>query len=489
MKKLLALFLCCLILLPMIVACQDNNKPSDETTAGVESQDPSETADPYKTGVPENLDYQEREFVIAAPETWGNTYFDRDEMTDEPINDSIFTRNRTLEARFNITIRSMNLGYTHEQAAKFQTFSVSGEDVIDMIGVATYQSGKPMITSGLAKPWNDVPYININQKWWNKSVTETLSVLDNYYYLSGDINYAYMSNIMCCFFNKEVAEKYAEAVGDLYQTVKDKKWTYDTFNNIIKVITDDSTGDGKMDENDTYGHLQYYHSMEAWVYGANYQTVVMGNDGAHMNFYTNKMQNIVNQVYNMIFVNKDSYLSGQDGNTGKLTTIFFDNRALFLTTTLGSANGYRNYETDFGILPNPMYDDQQKNYYTYSDQWGLVCCLPSTATNYERTGAIIEEMCALSMKLIRPAYYDKTLIGKGIRDDESEEMLDIIFAGVLYDTGITFCSDLSYIPLRSLISSQSNGLSSWWRKNEKKITSNFTELFEYVQGVKDGSIT
>lgn len=487
MKKLLALFLCCLILVPMIVACQDNDKPSDETTdAG--TKDPTATEDPYKTGVPENLDYEEREFVIAAPETWGNTYFDREEMTDEPINDSIYNRNRTLEDRFNITIRSMNLGYTHEQAAKFQTFSVSREDVIDMIGVATYQSGKPMITGGLAKPWNDVPYINLNQKWWNKSVTETLSVLDNYYYLSGDINYAYMSNIMCCFFNKEVAAQNVSVVGDLYQTVKDKKWTFDTFNSIIKVIARDN-GDGKLDNLDTYGHLQYYHSMEAWVYGANYQTVIMAKDGAHMNFYTNKMQNIVNQVYDMLFTNKQSFLAGQNGSNDELTTIFFDNRALFMTTTLGMANSYRNQEIDFGILPNPMYNDQQKGYYTYSDQWGLVCCLPSTATNYERTGAILEEMCALSMKLIRPAYYDKTLIGKGIRDDESEEMLDIIFAGVLYDTGITFCSNLDNIPLRALINSKSNGLASWWRTKEKQITSNFNELFDYVQGVKDGTIT
>lgn len=485
MKKLLALLLALLCILPLIVACQDTPGDSSATTNG-ESGSPEATTDPFDDHVPE-YDFEEREFFIMAPGGWGNTYFDREEMTDETINDAIYTRNRLLENRFNITIRSENHGSTGTQASAFQTFKVSGEDRVDMIAVATYQSGKPMITEGLVLPWNDIPHINLDRAWWNKSVTQTLAVLGNYYYLSGDINYAYMNNTMCMFFNKEVAEVHKTIVDNPYETVLEHKWTFDHFLNIVKNLTTDD-GNGVWDENDTYGHLQYYHSMETWVYGANYQTVVMNKDKPIMNIYTPKMTEIVNFVYDLIYTNKYSYLEGaKDGGQETLKNIFFDNRALFYTTTLGSASGFRSYETDFGILPNPKYDEKQKEYKTYSDQWGLVCALPSTATNLKRTGAILEAMCAQSMKLVRVAVYDKTLIGKGIRDDESEEMLNILFAGVLYDTGITFISSLDNIPLRGLMNMKSKGLSSWWRGKEKVMTQNYKELFDYVKAVKEGT--
>jgi hypothetical protein len=38
-------------------------------------------------------------------------------------------------------------------------------------------------------------------------------------------------------------------------------------------------------------------------------------------------------------------------------------------------------------------------------------------------------------KTVKPAYYDRTLKGKHARDDESQEMLDIIFSTRNYDVG------------------------------------------------------
>ncbi len=482
MKKLLALLLALFTLLPLFVACQNNTSDGPTTTAGQDETPDAE--DEIKDNVPD-LDFEEWDFIIAGPESWGNTYFDRTETTGDQVNDAIHDRNRQLEQRFNITISSMNLGMTHEQAALFQTYYMSGEDAIDMIGVASYQSGKPMIISGYALPWNDVEYINLDQPWWNKSVTKTLAVLDNYYYLSGDINWGRMPNIMATYFNKQVAEEYD--IPNLYQMVDDQKWTQEAMMNLSKQYAGEGSGDvdnnGTFDENDSYLLLQYYHSTEAWLYGANYHTVVFNEDGAHMNFATQKFKTIADRLYDMMYTNKTAYMY-EDEEIGK--TIFFDNRALFLTGTLGSAESFRDQETDFGILPPPKFDEEQKSYCSYSDQWGLVLCLPATATDTSRTGAIIEAMAALSLKMIRPAYYELTLMGKVKRDDESERMLDLIFAGQIYDMGITFISDLNRIPLRTMIRAGNTNIQSWWKSNQKPIETNFKELFDYVQSVKDG---
>ena len=47
-------------------------------------------------------------------------------------------------------------------------------------------------------------------------------------------------------------------------------------------------------------------------------------------------------------------------------------------------------------------------------------------------------MAAYSQKLVEPAFYEKVLVGQGLRDQESEPMLDIIFSNVVYDLGVIY---------------------------------------------------
>lgn len=86
-------------------------------------------------------------------------------------------------------------------------------------------------------------------------------------------------------------------------------------------------------------------------------------------------------------------------------------------------------------------------------------------------------MSVLSRKLIVPAYYEKTLMGKVKRDDESEEMLDIVFSNILYDFGL--CYGMMSVP-NGLLQEGGTGLSSWYRRNESKIFNNYWELYAHV---------
>ena len=48
---------------------------------------------------------------------------------------------------------------------------------------------------------------------------------------------------------------------------------------------------------------------------------------------------------------------------------------------------------------------------------------------------ILEALAAESYHTVTPAYYEKTLVDKYIRDEESEEMIDIILSSHVYDLG------------------------------------------------------
>ena len=106
MKKLLALLLVALTILPMIVACQDaTEKPAVTTDGG--TQAPGETEDPFKTDVPQQ-DFKEWNFNIMCPwpDHWGKDSYNVEEDTGDSIVSAIYTRNRQLEDYFNITITS-----------------------------------------------------------------------------------------------------------------------------------------------------------------------------------------------------------------------------------------------------------------------------------------------------------------------------------------------------------------------------------------------
>ena len=51
------------------------------------------------------------------------------------------------------------------------------------------------------------------------------------------------------------------------------------------------------------------------------------------------------------------------------------------------------------------------------------------------TGTILEALAYYGYTIVKPAYYDKTLVGQSTRDDESAEMLDIIFSTLSFDFG------------------------------------------------------
>ena len=61
--------------------------------------------------------------------------------------------------------------------------------------------------------------------------------------------------------------------------------------------------------------------------------------------------------------------------------------------------------------------------------------MPITVSDYDRTGKIIEALCAVGNREVIPAFYDVSLKTKFSRDYESEAMIDIVRESLIYDLG------------------------------------------------------
>ena len=100
---------------------------------------------------------------------------------------------------------------------------------------------------------------------------------------------------------------------------------------------------------------------------------------------------------------------------------------------------FREMKSDYGLLPLPKYDENQKNYVTISQPAGPAgVAVPSTCRDAERNSLIMEVMAYLSNDSIRSAAYEKIVKGKGARIEDTEEMLNIIYENIVYDMNYVF---------------------------------------------------
>jgi len=139
-----------------------------------------------------------------------------------------------------------------------------------------------------------------------------------------------------------------------------------------------------------------------------------------------------------------------------------------VTFALVDINGMREAEFEFGILPYPMFDENQQEYNNLIST-GLVSSVsvPITSRDTEKTGATLEAMAWLSTTTLTPAYYDNALKTRYVRDEESGDMLDIIFATRVYDLG--FISDWGGAGslVGNLYRAKSTDFASGWARIEK----------------------
>ena len=119
--------------------------------------------------------------------------------------------------------------------------------------------------------------------------------------------------------------------------------------------------------------------------------------------------------------------------------------------------GLRTMEDDFGVLPHPKLSADQEHFISATGQPHMMC-IPINAPDLARTSIILEAQCYESMKSVKREFYDVLLTQKITgRDNESAEMLDIIFANKIYDLGFVYWKDQLAATIYDLIWNNKKG--------------------------------
>ena len=407
----------------------------DATEAITEIPEPDYDFGGYKFRVLVNGDafgdYRAREFF--APE-----------QTGDVINDAVYKRNITAEEKYNFTLEIF--GDT-TYASPVQTVAAksikSGDDAYDMVmPYMTIDGASSLAQQNLLLDLKTLSGLDIENPWWDQRANEQLSIGGKLFFTTGDISIVLSS--YCTFgvlFNKSLIKD--NSLENPYELVKAGDWTIGKMYEMSKAVTRDLNGDGMLNHEDMWGALSELNASNGMFFSSGEHIVSQGADGyPEITMYNPRSVSVIEKALDFL-QDENTVLFAQrmkvDSVWEYAVKVMAEGRAFFRTCALVGVEELRAAELDFGILPYPKYDKSQAE---YNNLVSTICvpgvCVPVTVQNPGTTGAIIEILARGASNTIVPAYYEQTLYNRLVRDDESYDMLRLIFSTRVYDLGTIY---------------------------------------------------
>ena len=421
-----------LLLLVQFCACtnQADTENNDNSVQISDNSASSESTDMSKISELPEKNWDGREFRVLGYEnsyTQFSTFeIDTDGETGEVVNDAVYRRNLAIEEKYNVEIteyKDTEPVYGNATAPFIRQFVLAQEDEFDLVFANANCIGA-LAREGLFADLKEIDYIDFSKDWWNKEVNDSLSIMNKQYFASSNFSLRDKSRAYIMLYNRALADDYD--LGNPVDYVHNGTWTFDVMSQWARIAAQDLNGNGTVDDSDTFGIvMDSYQSTQALTSGFGIR--VIGKDENDIPQFTlgdERSVTVYDKIKGFIYNNESIYI----GDAYDIIDMFANNQALFFPEVMYHVKTMRDRELNFGVLPCPKYDESQELYIQSTDSWCLSpVCVPITTPNADRTSFILQLMAEKSYEMVTPAYYDVCLQGKYISDEESADMMDIIF--------------------------------------------------------------
>ena len=453
MTRIVALLLA-VIMCGAIVAC---GKSGDET-ATTTAQNAEATTAATESGAVEDADTGATLDLPAELNYNGDTVsvlhwdsekpeFGVEEITGALVDDAIYQRNTNIEERLGVqlqfTEQNGSVDYMAEFAQAVQNAFQSGAREYDII--PTYSRTAAILsTRGLYYNLNDIEdnYINLEQPWWPDCITDTVTIGDAIYFITGDCSTNVLHMMYTMWFNKDLITEYnLEYPVDL---VRQNKWTLEKLFSMTADTFQDLNNNGQEDENDFFGFVGVNYGLDAFYTGSGLRLVELAGDDFLMispDYSSEKAINLVD-ILGQRCIGNDWYIGSTMGK------IFQDDRALFCQNRTYYAENYLlEVEFSYGLVPTPKYDETQEEYISVLANpitlYGIMADVDPNRLS-EMT-AVIECWGYEGYKLTTPALFETNMKLKYSETSDESEMFDIVHSTINLDLGRVFSQDLQFM--------------------------------------------
>ncbi|MCL1794726.1 MAG: hypothetical protein FWG34_12765 [Oscillospiraceae bacterium] len=496
MKKIKALALLFAVSLMLSVAACSKQSGADTDSPNKAGDEPAKeetTAEPASAEIQPDLpeaDFEGYEFTFLVrmiDDAHWIPYNARDIYSEEenadPINDAVYARNRYVEAKYNCLIKQHQ---TASYAGDLQKTVKAGDDLYSVYYAAIVDLA-PAAGNGLFCNMRSIPHLDLDAPWWDQNAVKALSIENRLFFAPSDLIVVDNDSTSTIVFNKKLIQDHV--LDNPYELVAANSWTLDKMIEMMRGVAQDLNGDGIMDYTDKYGFCGYRDAAFSFVHAAGERIAKKDKDDVpYFTLNTERFFSALDRAYDLVYDPGSFNIHHLEGKFPEIYKIsgqmFMEDRSLFYWILLHDIFDFRDMESDFGIIPIPKYDAAQPEYgHTVNHHHGHALAIPASVENFERTGIILEALTAKSKYTLQPAYYEISLQRKFSRDEESEKMLDIIFASRVYDIGVINDWGGLYRTITDMTMKNNRNIASTFEKMQEKALKDVEKTIEKYEQI------
>ncbi|MBQ2862642.1 MAG: hypothetical protein IJE84_00530, partial [Clostridia bacterium] len=245
--------------------------------------------------------------------------------------------------------------------------------------------------------------------------------------------------------------------------------------------------DDAFSEGDVYGFLGYCDTI--WMaFSSIGSTVASINEQGALALTLNSEKN-----FNMItdwteFGMSEPFLNWQlNKAASNWKTVYADGQALFFGATIDGIYKLRNTDVNYGFLPWPKLSEDQSEYNSgMAPNHISLFCIPKIGDDEQiERASILVEALANGSDIVMEGFYDKNLQGKSVRDEQSYETLDIIFAKKVFDLGYYYNVGSYRWNMFTRFRDGQTTFSSYYAEQEVAANNRIKEINDLYKGLLD----
>ena len=399
----------------------------------------------------EGHDFGGRDFhFINAPRLYWDmfTSVTADEMNGEVINDAVFERNALISQKLNCSLSEE--GYAIASGEYWDELSplmMAGDAKYDALCLP-YRYTATSVTAGYLLNLDTLSNLHLDGGWWNRTILGATSLNHRHYIASSAAHFMSVDGMWCLYFNQSLMKNLQLELP--YDTVREGRWTLDRLAEYMKAganLNGDAAFappyDGRAQWSSSgasvYGFTSYTSVFQKLLYGM--EAHMIDKDDEDKMVFAASDERFIDCAVKLaeIFSVPGQYLDANDDDGFSYNlNIFPSGRALFLGGELKDAQVFREMEDEFGVVPLPKYDESQDKYFTTLDFQMMTFAIPYTQAAPEDAALLLDAMSFETNEKILDKFLGNRIEQKGLRNEDSIEMLHIVYDGLGIDLGEAF---------------------------------------------------
>jgi len=464
MKKLC--FLLAVLMMAGSCACAEKTQDDTAKSTDTQSEVQTEAVETSAFSTVPKTDFEGKKVrMISSPDSGRQVDIVAEEADGSLLNDMVFERNSKIEELYSVDLEASAHGGSGVSDLVKQ--GVLADDVMYELYFGNALAGTmSVMVEGYLYPLDELPVLNLENPWWDKYAVEGLSMGGKQYMATGDISPTSLLISESLLFNKKLLSD--RNIEYPYDTVFDGKWTWDAFLALTKDLGEDLDGDSKINpKEDRMVYTGWHYDVcDAMFYGAGGTYSKKNEDDfPELNFELEKFDNIYQKI-GQLTNNEYCYVAVGNENHELTFKIFAEGRSYFCGIQFWKVDRFlRDMQDDFGVLPEPKYDENQERYMTSVQDHCPMILVQNNLIDTELVGTMMEAIAALNYDTISPKMYDVVAGTRNVRDEESARVVNMIIRNRVFDIGMYLLDDYSRM---LIVDRKCSNIASFMAAQEKK---------------------